>query len=460
MTTRLKSIVEAIRSRFSSIPKARTASQSDIGDATSSNSAADANSHDEYQREYPPEFQIKSPRLPRISKAMLRNFVILSGLAAVTYAVYQHPPIQTIGRGQVGVRSNLFTGNAAQFREGSVIVIPGIYQLRKYSLQDQLYRPTKTNAGHDAPFQSIEGLSLGVDLTVRYAIDPSKLTSTGKGLPDNINADIVEPLVQGVMYKAFTRYTVKEIFSTKRAEIQQIIEAELKPKLANDGILLHAVMIGKIDLPEDYKRGMEKLLAEELESEKMRYTLELKEKLVKQTALESDAEKIRREKAAEAAGNEQVIAAKAQEEAMKHVLPFKQKQIEQRQLEAEAAKISMIKTSEGNAQSRVIEAAGEADSRRKLADADAYRQELVGKISSAQLERDGALLSKHPLLIQKTMADKLSDKISVIIAPPPADGGFIGSALLGVGKAQGNNAAANPIANKEASQAENNNENN
>jgi hypothetical protein len=145
---------------------------------------------------------------------------------------------------------------------------------------------------------------------------------------------------------------------------------------------------------------------------------------------------------------------------MKHVLPFKQKQIEQRQLEAEAVKISMIKTSEGNAQSRVIEAAGEADSRRKLADADAYRQELVGKVSSAQLERDGALLSKHPLLIQKTMADKLSDKISVIIAPPPADGGFIGSALLGVGKTQANTTAVNHGANKEATQTENNSENN
>jgi hypothetical protein len=41
------------------------------------------------------------------------------------------------------------------------------------------------------------------------------------------------------------------------------------------------------------------------------------------------------------------------------------------------------------------------------------------------------LISKHPLLIQKTMADKLSDKISVIIAAPPANGGFIGNALLG-----------------------------
>lgn len=441
MSNRLKSIVNAVRSTFSSVFNSRKTSQSDIG--STSTPEIDA----EYQSEYPVEYQVKRPLM---TTAMLRNILILGAISAIGYGIYQHPPIQTISRGEVGIRSNLFTGSVSQFREGSVITIPGFYQLRKYSLQDQLYRPSKTSADNDAPFQSIEGLSLGVDLTVRYAIDPAKLTTNGRGLPENINADIVEPLVQGVMYKAFTRYTVKEIFSTKRAEIQQTIETELKPKLAADGILLHAVMIGKIDLPADYKRGMEKLLAEELESEKMRYTLELKEKQVKQTALESDAEKIRREKAAEASGNEQIIAAKAQEEAMKHVLPFKQKQIEQRQLEAEADKISRIKTSEGTAQARVIEASGEADSRRKLADADAYRQELVGKVSSAQLERDGALLTKHPLLIQKTMADKLSDKISVIIAPPPADGGFIGSALLGAGKTQTSTAV-----NKDVKQTEN-----
>ena len=47
------------------------------------------------------------------------------------------------------------------------------------------------------------------------------------------------------------------------------------------------------------------------------------------------------------------------------------------------------------------------------------------------MAREGALISKHPLLIQKTMADKLSDKISVIIAPPSTNGDFIGASLLG-----------------------------
>ncbi len=358
--------------------------------------------------------------------------VTLVVLGAAGYAVYKHPPVQTIERGQIGVRANQLTGSVDQFREGTAWVLPGLHELRRYSLRDQVYRPVQSSkASGEAPFQSVEGLSIGVDLSVRYALDPAKVAAMSKNLPDNLTAEIVEPAVQGVIYKIFTRYTVREIFSSKRADIQQAIENELKPKLAADGIVLRSVQMGKVDLPADYRQGMDKLLAEELETEKMRYTLDLKEKRVKETALDADAEKVRREKAAEAAGNEQIIAARAQEEAMKHVLPFKQKQIQQRKLEAEAEKQSRIKTAEGSAQARRIEASGEADSRQKLADAEAYRLERVGKINSEQMERDGALITKHPLLIQKTLADKLSDKISVIIASPPADGGFIGGTLLG-----------------------------
>jgi regulator of protease activity HflC (stomatin/prohibitin superfamily) len=339
--------------------------------------------------------------------------------------------MHTVAPGHVGVRVNQLTGSVSTAREGALWVLPGMHSLRELTLFDQVYRPATKD---EAPFQSMEGLALGVDLSVRYALDPARMASIAKTLPPDINGAIVEPAVQGVIYKVFTRYTVREIFSSKRAEIQQLIEAELKPKLAVDGIVLRGVTIGKISLPQEYKAGMEKLLAEELETQKMRYTLELKEKLVRQSELEAEAAKVTREKAAEAAGNEQIIAARAQEQAMKHVLPFKEKQIAQRQLEAEADKVSRIKTSEGSAQARVIEATGEADSRRKLADAEAYRQDLIGKVTTTQMAREGVLLSQHPLLIQKTMADKLSDKVSVIIAPAPTDGGFIGTALLGTQK--------------------------
>ena len=74
---------------------------------------------------------------------------------------------------------------------------------------------------------------------------------------------------------------------------------------------------------------------------------------------------------------------------MKHVLPLKEKEIEQRRLEAEARKVQRMKDAEGDAEARKIETAAEADSRRKLSDADAYRIEVTGK---AQRRAAGARL--------------------------------------------------------------------
>ena len=361
--------------------------------------------------------------------------VLLALIVAVGYTLYRQPPLKTAGRAELGIRANRLTGSVTEWREGSAFVFPGIHEARVFSVRDRVYRPVQSSrADGPAPFQSVEGLSLGVDVTVRYALDPARLRALWASLPDDVSAEIVEPAVQGVIYKIFARYTVREIFSTKRAEAQQAIESELGPRLAADGIALRGVLIGKVDLPADYRRGMEALLAEELASEKMRYTLELKDKRVKETALEAEAEKVRRESRAEAAAREQVIAARAQEEAMKHVLPFKQRQVEQRKLEVEAEHVTRIRRAEGNAEARKIEATGEAEARQRLAQAEAYRLEQIGKANAAQMAREGVLVTRHPLLIQKALADKLSDKIQVIIAPPPADNSFIGARLLGTQK--------------------------
>jgi len=376
-----------------------------------------------------------TPSLNRRARMLLsRPVLILAALAVALYAVATNAPTETIPHGEAGIRVNRLTGSYAQVHEGVAVVVPGVHELRRYRLQDQLYRPERSaRADGEAPLQSSEGLSLGVELAIRYALDPNKLIGLSGTLPADIGRERVDPIVQGTIYKVFTRYTVREIFSTKRQELQDVLEAELKPKLAAEGLVLRGVLMGNVDLPPDYRAGMDKLLAVELETERMKYTLELKEKQVKEAELQADADKIVREKAAEASAQEQIIAAKAQEEAMRHVLPFKQKQIEQRQLEAEADKTARIKLAEGAAEARRIEAAGEADSRRKLAEAEVERLEELGRVATEQMQRDGELVSKHPLLIQKTMADKLSDKISVIIAPPPGDGAFIGSGLLGSG---------------------------
>jgi regulator of protease activity HflC (stomatin/prohibitin superfamily) len=375
------------------------------------------------------------------------HYLVLGVCAAGALGLYACPPFAVVHRGELLVRTDALGGAATVFSAGTVPVLPGMQQVRRFSSRDQVFRPTESaSATGAAPFQSVEGLSIGIDLAVRWAVDPSQLSQMSRQFPDDIGTDLVKPAVQGVIFPLFAKYSVREIFSAKRAEIQQELSHELSPKFAAMGLRLRGVDMGKVDLPPDYRAGMEKLLAEELETEKIHYTLQLKEAQVKQQQLEAEADKVRRQTAAEAASQEQVIAARAQEETMKHILPFKQKQIEQRRLEAEAEKVARIRNAEGSAEARRIEARGEADSRQKLADAEAYRLDVVGKTNAGQMEREGALITHYPLLIQKTLADKLSDKVQVIIAPTPAAGRFIGSNLIGAQDPRGEPDAGSAIA--------------
>jgi regulator of protease activity HflC (stomatin/prohibitin superfamily) len=355
----------------------------------------------------------------------------LVSLAAIAIVIVLARPIRSIPAGTAAVRINWLTGGRVVLDEGWAVVLPGVHDLRTYPLHDQVYRPNDaTKASGAGAFQSLEGLSIGIDVSVRWALDPSKMSQAARMRPDEIEHDLVQPTVDGALHRAFAQHTVREIFASSRASIQKALEDELRTTLAGDGVVIKAVAIGSIDLPQQYQAGLEALLSEGLATEKMRYTLELKEKNIRQSELEAEADKVRRQKAAEAAGAEQVIAARSRAEAMQHVLPLKQKEIEQKRLEAEAAKVVRIKLAEGEADARRIEAGGEADSRRKLADSDAYRLDVTGKATTEQMAREAALIKNNPLLIQKTLADKLSDKISVIIAPPNTQG-FFASGLLG-----------------------------
>jgi regulator of protease activity HflC (stomatin/prohibitin superfamily) len=355
---------------------------------------------------------------------------LVAPLAVVLVVFVASRFVVGIEPGCAGVKISRLGGEVQVLPEGWSLVVPVVTRVVRYPLREQVYRSMRGATGGAVRFKSVEGLGIGADVTVRYSIDPSKLGQIAVRLPEDVGSELVEPVIDASIYRVLAQYTIRQIFSSGRGDIEAAIEKELRGRLAGDGVVIGAVFFGNVELPPEYKQGMEALLAEEMQAEKMRFTLDLKEKQVKEAELVADAEKVRREKEAEASGNQEIIAAKARAEAMKHVLPFKEREIEQRRLEAEAAQVTRLKQAETEAQARRIEANGEADSRRKLAEAEAYRLEVTGKATSEQLAREGTVVSRNPLLIQKALADKLSDKVQVIIAPPQA--GFIAAGLLGI----------------------------
>ena len=123
-----------------------------------------------------------------------------------------------------------------------------------------------------------------------------------------------------------------------------------------------------------------------------------------------------------------MLQAKAESDAMQYTLPLKQKQIEQSRLEAEAHKESTIKNAEASAQAKVIDGKAEMERRKLLSEAEADRIRVVAVADAERMKSEAAALRQNPLLINKIFAERLSDKIRIMMVP--TDGKFFMGDML------------------------------
>jgi regulator of protease activity HflC (stomatin/prohibitin superfamily) len=280
--------------------------------------------------------------------------------------------------------------------------------------------------------QTREGLTVGMAVAVRYRLDPSKLAYIHANLPEPMEDQMIAPAVASIFREIGPAYIVREIFSTKRGEVRQIAGARIAAKLGADGIVVKEVILRDIQLPADYAKGLEGLLLKEQENERLSIELEVKQKMVQQAELEADALKAREIKAAEGQAAVVVIQAKAQADAMQHTLPLKEKQIQQSRLEAEARKEATVKNAEALAEAKVIDSKAELQKRKLMNEAEDDRIRRTAAADAEKMQLEAVVLTKNPLLIQKIIAEKLSDKVQIMMVPNDGKFFFANDVLKGV----------------------------
>ena len=270
--------------------------------------------------------------------------------------------------------------------------------------------------------QSKEGLTIGLAIAVRYRLDPRRLDYVQSHLPQPIEKELVPPIVDSAWRELAPNYTVREIFSSKREEVRRLAAETITKKLGADGILVNEVMLRDIQLPPEYAKGLEDLLEKEQKDDQMSVETEMQRKQVTIAELEAEAQKVQKVKQAEADAQSKVVEAKGEADAMQYTLPLKEKQIEQSRLEAEARKESTIKNAEAQGEAKVIDSKAELQRRNMLADAEANRIKVVAVADAERERREAEVLKQSPLMINKIIAERLSDKIQVMMVP--SDGKF------------------------------------
>jgi regulator of protease activity HflC (stomatin/prohibitin superfamily) len=293
----------------------------------------------------------------------------------------------------------------------------GLESTRESEAEKREVKNKKTDA---FTVQSREGLSIGLAITVRYKFDPARLDFIHANLPQPVEKEIVPPVVSSVFRELAPNYTVREVFATKREEIRQTAADRITRKLGVDGIIVKEVMLRDVQLPEEYAKGLEGLLLKEQQNEGMGVETEMKGKEVKIAELEAEAARVRQVKQAQGAGEVRVLQAKSEADAMQFTLPLKQKQIEQSRLEAQAQKETTVKNAEAQAQAKVIDSKAEMERRGMLAEAEAHRIRIVAVADGERMKSEAALLKESPLLINKIVAERMSDKLQIMMVPSDA----------------------------------------
>jgi regulator of protease activity HflC (stomatin/prohibitin superfamily) len=300
---------------------------------------------------------------------------------------------------------------------GVHFISPFVESLALYDIRDHLLTTGAESKRGPLSVQSREGLDLGLAISVRYRLDPARLPQLHASRPDDLEGRVVPTVVASVFRELAPSYMVREIFATKREEIRSLAQAAITQKLIRDGVVVEEVLLADISLPEKYAAGLEGLLLKQQENERLVVELEVKQKLVRQTELEAEADKAREVKAAEAQAQVRVLQAKGEADAMQHTLPLKQRQIEQSRLEAEARKEATLKNAEAAAQAKLIDGKAEVERDRMMADAEAHRIRVTGLADSERMSLEAAVLKDNPMLIQTIVAERLSDKMQIVMVP-------------------------------------------
>jgi regulator of protease activity HflC (stomatin/prohibitin superfamily) len=290
--------------------------------------------------------------------------------------------------------------------------------------------------------QAREGLNIGLAVSVRYRLDPQRLNYIHANLPRAVGDEVVAPTVATIYRQLAPNYITREIFATKREELRLSASNAITSRLASDGIIVREVLLRDLKLPEEYAQGLEGLLLKEQENERLGTETEIKQKQVKIAELEAEAQKSRDVTQAEAQAQVRVLQAKAEADSMQYTLPLKQKQIEQSKLEAQARKEATLQNAEAAAQAKIIDSKAELERQKNLSDAEANRIRVTAAADAERMKFEAAVLKQNPMLIQKIIAERLSDKLQIMMVPIDGKNFFANDVLRSAFSSTGSSASA------------------
>ena len=146
---------------------------------------------------------------------------------------------------------------------------------RRAAVDDSLWSPTQ------------EGLQVGIDITVWHHLDPARVTQIHQKIGPDYEEKIIRPAVRSVIRLVISEYPVMDVYSAKRAAIQDEINVKLKALVEKDGFVIDEVVLRDVRFTDQFTKAIEAKQIAQQAAEQMKYVLEKESREAERKVIEA-----------------------------------------------------------------------------------------------------------------------------------------------------------------------------
>lgn len=167
---------------------------------------------------------------------------------------------------QVGVVISIFTRQGIRdqpMRSGLNWIVPLAERVEIYPLVWETYTMSATpGEGDQVGDDSInartkDGQEIHLDVSTIFRLDPEQVIRIHIDWQHRYTEDLVRPIIQGFVRSQVSQFTVEEVNSDKRNDLQAILDQLLRVELDDKGLILDQFLLRAVSFSEQYSLSVE-----------------------------------------------------------------------------------------------------------------------------------------------------------------------------------------------------------
>jgi prohibitin 2 len=213
--------------------------------------------------------QVRHVRISTYKAMLAMAGLLITGLVGISLTL--------IEAGHRGVVFHLFSGVQSEtLDEGVHVLLPILNRVSVYDMRSRLYyvrnidgTPTR-GAAQSQPQDHLlwtptaDGLKIGLDLSVRYRLDPSRLVELHRAVGPEFEAKVVHPIVWNVMRLVASEYSLLDVYGRRRHDMQQQALMRVQASFARDGLVAEDLLLRDVVYTKEFEKTLvAKMVAEQ-----------------------------------------------------------------------------------------------------------------------------------------------------------------------------------------------------